>query len=229
MLRFLQKNLRSQGRTPYYGLNELDRKIERWANFDGGYFVELGANDGLQQSNTAYFEKRRGWRGVLIEPAPHRFLECRRNRPESDVFCCACVGFEYTERFVEIEYANLMSVARGVTSDIEDIDLHLSRAEVHLPDNEVRFVYGALARPLGDILNEAASPDVIDLLSLDVEGAELEVLNGLDFSARRFRYMVIECRALDPLRVFLEQRGYILEEALSQHDYLFKNTELETA
>ena len=52
----------------YFGLNQIDKKIENYLNYDNGFYVELGANDGIQQSNTFFFEKYRGWKGVLIEP-----------------------------------------------------------------------------------------------------------------------------------------------------------------
>lgn len=43
-------------------LHELDRKLEKFLDFDGGFFVEAGANDGFAQSNTYYFERFRRWR-----------------------------------------------------------------------------------------------------------------------------------------------------------------------
>jgi len=44
----------------YFGLNNLDQKIEKYLDFDNGFFVELGANNGIEQSNTLYFELFRG-------------------------------------------------------------------------------------------------------------------------------------------------------------------------
>jgi hypothetical protein len=41
----------------YYGLNGLDEKLESYVGYDGGFFVEIGANDGVTQSNTLYFEQ----------------------------------------------------------------------------------------------------------------------------------------------------------------------------
>lgn len=116
-----------------------------------------------------------------------------------------------------------MSVARGLPTDLKDIDRHLSDAEIHMRDDEARFVFGAVARPLNALLEEAQSPQLIDLLSLDVECAEVEVLRGIDFAKRRFRYMLIECRSIDVLEGFLNLHGYALEEQLSKHDYLFRD------
>ena len=65
----------------YYSLNELDKKLRKRISKRSGFYVEIGANDGVNQSNTLHFEKTLGWKGVLIEPIPHRFLKCK-NRSE---------------------------------------------------------------------------------------------------------------------------------------------------
>src|SRR5688572_8197056 len=51
-------------RYSWMALNGLDRRLARHLDFDGGVFVEAGANDGVEQSNTYYFEKIRHWRGL---------------------------------------------------------------------------------------------------------------------------------------------------------------------
>jgi hypothetical protein len=61
-------------RRQYYGLGDLDKKIEQRVDYDNEFVVELGANDGITQSNTLYFERQRQWRGALIEPTPHNYL-----------------------------------------------------------------------------------------------------------------------------------------------------------
>ena len=43
----------------------LDQKLEKYLNYSGGYFVELGANNGVDQSNTLYYEKYKNWRVML--------------------------------------------------------------------------------------------------------------------------------------------------------------------
>jgi hypothetical protein len=39
----------------------------------GGFFIEAGAHDGVEASNTLYFEKKMGWTGLLVEPNPDSF------------------------------------------------------------------------------------------------------------------------------------------------------------
>ena len=208
----------------YYGLNELDKKLEEYVNYDNGFYVELGANDGVSQSNSLYFEQHRHWRGILIEPTPHKYLACCEARGEKNaIHCNACVAFDYKDKFVEIRYANLMSVSNSLTLDLPDTDAHLNSAQQYLPKNEHSFTFGAVAKPLTDILKSSNAPSYIDFLSLDVEGAELEVLKGLDFNAYRFKYMLIESRSQEKLEEFLANHEYKLKNKLSKHDYLFSS------
>lgn len=209
----------------YFGLDDLDKKIERYLDFDNGFFVELGANDGISQSNTLYFERKRGWTGVLVEPTPHNFLKCLANRDiDTQVFCCACTSFEYPHRFVEMAFANLMSTPLGLESDVADPLAHAEEGKKFLAPTDRVFTFGALARPLNEVLVEADAPARIDLLSLDVEGAEIEVLKGIDHTRFRFRYICIECRDLGRIEGYLRPLGYALVEQLSHHDYLFRDS-----
>lgn len=206
----------------YFGLHGLDRKLEAYVDFDHGFFVELGANDGVSQSNTLHFEKRRGWRGVLIEPILHAFLKCRQNRAtDNHFYCAACVPADYDKPYVALTYANLMTAPAGLDSDIADPRAHAESGSVYLPAGEATVDIMAPARTLQSILEDCSAPEVIDLLSLDVEGAELAVLQGLDHQRFRFRFMLIESRDVERLDSYLASHGYGLLDKLSQHDYLF--------
>lgn len=206
----------------YHGLNALDRKMRRYIDFDGGYFVEAGANDGVSQSNTLYYERDRGWRGVLVEPSHANYFKCRANRsPATKVFCAACVPFGYRERFVPMLYSNLMSVSELDGTDLEDPKAHVEIGRSFLPPHEDVVAYGAIPRTLNELLVEAGSPRVIDFFSLDVEGNERQVLEGVDHAQFRFRHLLVECRSLPRMTEYLESHGYRFREALSSHDYLF--------
>lgn len=206
----------------HFGLHGLDRKLKAYIDSKGGYFVELGANDGVSQSNTLYFERERSWRGILIEPILHAFLKCKQNRAaENRFYCAACVPDDYDKPFVELTYANLMTAPTGLDSDIADARAHAQSGDIYLPAGETTVDVMAPARTLQSILEDASAPDLIDLLSLDVEGAELAVLKGVDHRRFRFRFMLIESRNVDRLTDYLGQQGYMLLDKLSQHDYLF--------
>lgn len=211
-------------RGKYRGLNGLDKKLERYVDYDGGYYVELGANDGLTQSNSFYFEKYRNWTGLLVEPAPHNFLKCMENRsPTNRIVCAACVSFDYPGEFVRMTYSNLMSTSLGLQTDIADPLEHARSGRRFLRPREPVFDFGAIARPLNDLLLESNAPKAIDFLSLDVEGAELEVLKGIDHDTFRFKYVLVESRSLADMQAYLDARAYRLVESFSAHDYLFSS------
>jgi FkbM family methyltransferase len=206
----------------YFGLHELDRQIGKYLDFDGGYFVELGANDGRFQSNTLHYEQYRSWSGVLVEPSPDLCRRCRENRsPRNHIVNAACVSFGYTEPSVGMIYSNAMSVSLNVETDIGDPAAHAELGRQFLRPDETVFEFEAPARTLNSILLEAKAPKVIDFLSLDVEGSEIEVLKGVDHETFRFRYLLIECRDIARLSDYLKSARYCLVEKFNEHDYLF--------
>lgn len=206
----------------FFGLNELDRKLLPYLNIRDGFFVELGANDGITQSNTKHLEVFKGWKGVLIEPSPDQFKKLIKNRShESFFFNCACVGFDFKKSDIQLMYSNLMTVALEGENDIQDRVAHAKAGESH-SDKEKVYVFTANARTLQSVLEEANSPNLIDLLSLDVEGGELEVLKGINFEQTNFKYIVIETRSITEVREFLVPKNYQEVAQLSHHDYLFQ-------
>ena len=111
----------------YFASNELDIKLEKYLNYDRGYFVELGANDGINQSNTFYFEKKRRWSGVLIEPFKINYLECKKNRSKKNkFFCTACVANNKIKK-LKLLYANLMTTSTHNKKNLEKIKKYFSK------------------------------------------------------------------------------------------------------
>lgn len=119
-----------------FGLNGLDLKLHDYIRFRNGFFVEAGGNDGLSQSNTAYFEHYLNWRGILIEPIPELATRCRENRPKAIIEQCALVPFEYTDAQIEMTYCNLMSLVRGARGSQEADLTHLEAGRQFLKPDE---------------------------------------------------------------------------------------------
>src|SRR5437773_417214 len=106
--------LRFRAKRQSFALNELDIQLARLLGEQRrGFFIEAGANDGIAQSNTLYFENYLGWRGLLIEPIPELAQKCRSNRPRAVVENTALVPFEFDQATVEMRYCNLMSLIKG--------------------------------------------------------------------------------------------------------------------
>lgn len=205
----------------YHGLNKIDREIARYLPKTGGYFIELGANNGIKQSNTLYFEKYLNYRGLLIEPHKRTFLECVSNRSHlNDFKNVACVGFDFQETFVNLIYSGLMTTPIDGKSDISDKWAHAQSGATFLGTEQVD-IFQAKAATLDSILKEVNAPKRIQLFSLDVEGGEIEVLSGINFGDFEFEIICIETRSPKVLNEFLMNKGYKLKKKISHHDYLY--------
>ena len=58
----------------------VSEKILKYLDYENGFYIECGANDGITQSNTLNLVKNKNWRGILIEPSKHSFDLCKENR-----------------------------------------------------------------------------------------------------------------------------------------------------
>ncbi|MDA0788119.1 MAG: FkbM family methyltransferase [Proteobacteria bacterium] len=219
VIELLRRFKRSLYKRPRPGLNDLDRKLEPYLDFDHGFFIECGANDGYTQSNTYYLEKRRGWRGLLIEGIPELHARCRQERTRSTVHQCALVADDYRESTVTMHYANLMSLVDGAMKTPEEQAKHVSDGNRDTPGH---YSVDVPARTLTAILDETPDLPAIDFFSLDVEGYELSVLKGLDLERYRPRYILVEARYFEEIDHHLVDAGYDLLATLTLHDYLYQ-------
>lgn len=198
----------------YFGLENLDEKIAKHVNEKRGIFVELGAYDGIAQSNTLHFE-RNGWRGVLIEPQPEVFSRCVKNRPLAQVFQCACIADNDSRIEVELECVGLMSLVKGEKCKQEAEEWITRAEEIQGISRKTVLVP---ARTLTSVIQEAGLNE-IDLLIVDVEGAELSVLKGFDFSKWRPTHVVCEDNYGDQVTQFLERHNYKALDTLVERKY----------
>ncbi len=178
-----------------FALNQLDIKLTPYLSWENGFFIEAGANDGISQSNSLYFEKYKNWQGILIEAIPDLAAKCRVNRPKSVVENYALVPFDYGQDYIKMYYCNLMSfVDKAIILDREK-KVHL-KAGCQVQNINHTYEINVPVRTLTTILDRYRVKN-IDLFSLDVEGFELNVLQGIDFDKYQSKFMLIEVRYRD--------------------------------
>lgn len=201
----------------------LEVKLNNIFNKKGGFFIELGANDGLFQSNTAFLEKEMEWTGILIEPSLKGYQLCIKNRPNSICLNFACVSDDYKENYVEGDFIN-----------------NDSMASINGKRTNNKNLIQVRATTLEKIINEHKCKN-IDFLSLDTEGYEFNILKGLNLDKHRPNYMLIEIYNNDIERIFnlLYSKNYKLHSNFTNYnkidnprwdgthnDYLFYDSNL---
>ena len=164
-------------------------------------YVELGALDGRLASNTNFFEKQLGFRGVLIEGLPANAHHLYKNRGQSGrnvIFAEAVCNHTGTVRYMGRAGSGSSGIVRSTTNSSSALPNHVHG-------------YDVPCRPLGTMVRRANFTS-IDLVSLDVEGAELIVLQSFDWSIP-VRVFVVELDGREPgkddaVRRLLASKGY---------------------
>lgn len=149
-----------------------DLFVDYILNKENGYFVEVGACDGLILSNTYWLEKNRNWSGILCEPASFWHKELFQNRPN-------CI-LEKRPIFSETKRVVNFNIQAGGRSFIEK--------ETKLKKENVITLETISLNQL--FLENNLSK--IDYLSIDTEGSEFEIIKNLDFNKYRPCTITIE-------------------------------------
>lgn len=161
------------------------------AAFEGeppGFYIDVGAFDGVHLSNTWVFEQL-GWQGYCIEPSPRIFRLLAENRPGARcIEAAAAAGPGELELL--IDPTMLLSSVTGDESAVREAFDVAARARELEDDDFVRATVRTIS--LDDLLRQHAPPPRIDLVSIDVEGAEMQVLDGFDLDYHRPRVLVLE-------------------------------------
>ena len=177
----------------------------------GGFFVEFGATDGIELNNTYLMETEFGWSGILAEPARGWHADLKRNRGAIVDTRCVWKASGETLQFTE--------APRGENSAISSFVK---------PSRKLRGQqYTVETVSLNDLLEQHAAPAVIDYMSVDTEGSELDILTALDFDRWSFRVMSVEhnhAPQRQGLHDLLTSKGYrrVLEQVSNFDDWYVK-------
>lgn len=182
-----------------------------------GYFVEFGAANGKEISNTYILENQYSWNGILSEPARSFKDELLKNRKCS------------------IDHRAVWDVSGEELKFMENKDAFLS--SLHSKENAntlgEKESYLVETITLTDLLKTHSAPKIIDFCSIDVEGFEYKILKKF-FSDGIYsiNHIAVEhnWRADSNLLIdlFLEN-GYTQKYMhLSQRDYWFSRISIST-
>jgi len=183
--------------------NGLRTKLTSYLNKLGekGFYLEVGAADGISQSNTYNLERLGNWTGILIEPDIDIYKLCRKNRPNNFIYNCALVSASYNNKYISFT-PNVCPLMTNISNKIDSVDKKTVEAKT-----------------LNSILKEHNRN--LDFCSIDVEGYELNLLNGLNLEKYRPRLICIEI-TYNKTEIFkiMKQNDYKLIDQIG-HDYIF--------
>ncbi len=192
----------------YYSQCRQDQFVDNviYNKKENGYFLEIGAYDGITLSNTFFLEKVRKWKGICVEPLPSAFAKLKSNRN------CECInGCIYsTEGVVEFLHVDGASEMLSGISNTYD-SRHCTRIDKELNElgGEKKY-FQVKSYNLNNLLNERKI-SAIDYCSIDVEGSEWEVLKSIDFSNLKINVFTIENNYKDnTIKEFMFKNGYDL-------------------
>jgi FkbM family methyltransferase len=190
---------KSQIRQDLFVLSELDFK-------KNGYFVEFGATNGVDLSNTYLLEKEFHWEGILAEPAKCWHADLLKNRKCNIEFDCVWSESGKKLEFIEVETAELSKIN------------HIEYTDANTKNREQNTKYFVDTISLIDLLDKHNAPRKIDYLSIDTEGSEFEILSNFDFE--KYSINIITCE-----HNYTDQREKIFD-LLTSKGYQRKYTDL---
>lgn len=178
----------------------------------GGVFLDVGANNGLFESNTYALESQLNWTGVCVEANTDLVPQLKQNRPNAKIVEAAAW---HTSGEVEFEITDSQkdNIPGHLLSRVTELQGNDSYFNGHFIEN--RKTVKVRAKTITEILSESIGvPCVVDYMSLDTEGAELAALQGIDFSCIDIRFMTVEHGnrpgRIQEFETYLKPYGYVL-------------------
>ena len=172
--------------------------LETLKNKHSGYFIEMGAGDGVYVSNTYFMETQMGWTGLCVEPNPILFAKLQNNR-----HCTLANDLVYSSTGEEVKF-QLDGELSGIVNKNMGGMMRKNISNITLRTLAIK-----------DLLEKYQVPPVIDYFSLDVEGNEFEILNAFPFDRYKVRCFTIEHNEphqgpemRDKIRALLLSNGY---------------------
>jgi FkbM family methyltransferase len=195
-------------RKTYSGQGQDLQIVDVYQGKKNGFFVEVGAYDGVELSNTLLLEQDYGWNGVCIECNPRWFTSLHQSRA-----CSVVTNAVYD---TDDQTLDFFDTGHGLSGLVE------TNQHAHIINSPVIKVQ---TKKLTTILDSAGAPSFIEFLSLDTEGSEYAILNAHDFDKYLFGYICVEHNNVQEnrrkIRDLLVSKGYVyVRENIIDDDYI---------
>jgi FkbM family methyltransferase len=152
------------GQDKYYIENIVNHKRN-------GYFIDIGANNGINLSNTYVLEKNYNWKGLCVEVDDNLFEELKKNRRCNVVNECV---YSISGEVKTLQVPLVNEIPEGNSMLIRIKDNPVSNNAFINQFQEYR-TYNKISKTLNDIFKENNVPETIDYMSIDIEGAEIHI------------------------------------------------------
>jgi FkbM family methyltransferase len=185
--------------------------------FPNDFFVEFGATDGFEISNTFMLEKDFGWKGILAEPNPEWHQKLKENRREMIIDTRAVHSISGQKlNFVCTKAADLATL-----EEYKDSDYHSRNRQ------QVNSIIQVETVSLNDLLEQHSAPKEIGYISIDTEGSEYDIIKTFDFDKWNVMKFSIEHNYNDAnrnrIKELMNAKGYTrVFEAFSRWDDFYE-------
>lgn len=190
----------------YYNATRNDRWIAEhiYPGKTNGYFLEVGAAGGREASSCYTLETELGWTGICVEPNDNFFKQLVQHRTHSICENVCLAGKSGRVVYIEGNDDTVSSYLGGIKSNLEAIKY--GGRDVIEKGKEVE----KNAITLEELLKKHNASPVIDYAAFDIEGSELEVLEGFPFDQYTFLALTLECDGSiwEPITKLLTGNGY---------------------
>ncbi|MCL4130950.1 UNVERIFIED_CONTAM: hypothetical protein GTU68_017446 [Idotea baltica] len=175
----------------------------------GGFFIECGALDGETRSNTLYFERERDWKGILIEADPRNFEQVitKHRKAYSSPTCLAPSKHPTSVKFQQQQ--NMGHIVGELYNNSGG--------------PELGAVLVVQCFPLLSYL-KALNVTTVDYFSLDVEGAEFDILKQIPWKEVNIKTLSVEFihNKVDKYSIknYMKDQGYFVHSEVTHVQWL---------
>ena len=184
-------------------------------NKKDGFFIEIGAYDGITGSNCFHFEKYLNWRGIALEPSIIQFEKLKKNRK------CKLINEAVSSEIKDVEF---IEVTEGLTQMSGINETYFKRNSEIISKNDTSKMKTLNIKTT--IFEKIAPQNVeIDYLSIDIEGGEMDLLNSINFEKNIIKVISVENNIPKEqnFKNFFDEKNFIYIDRIGQDEIFYNN------